>query len=78
MAKLGRARVKYSMAQPTEALAIYQDVLRSSPHLTDPDPRIGIGCCFWQLGHKDAAADAWQRSLTLVSYRAHLLLLDPF
>lgn len=67
MAKLGKARVNYSMGKYPEALKLYQQVLESSPNLVDPDPRIGIGCCFWYLGHKDEAAGAWERSLELVS-----------
>jgi RNA polymerase-associated protein CTR9 len=65
MAKMGKARVSYSMAKYAEALKAYQSILESSPGLIDPDPRIGIGCCFWQLGFKDDAATAWQRSLDL-------------
>ncbi|KAF2031373.1 hypothetical protein EK21DRAFT_63311 [Setomelanomma holmii] len=65
MAKMGKARVSYSMGKWAEALKGYQNVLESSPDLTDPDPRIGIGCCFWQLGFKDDAASAWQRCLDL-------------
>lgn len=65
MAKMGKARCNYSMAKYAEALKGYQSVLESSPSLIDPDPRIGIGCCYWQLGFKDDAASAWQRSLDL-------------
>jgi RNA polymerase-associated protein CTR9 len=65
MAKMGKARVSYSLGKWAEALKTYQNVLESSPDLTDPDPRIGIGCCFWQLGFKDDAAGAWKRSLDL-------------
>lgn len=65
MAKMGKARVSYSLGKYAEALKAYQNVLESSPGLIDPDPRIGIGCCFWQLGFKDDAASAWQRSLDL-------------
>lgn len=65
MAKMGKARVSYSMGKWADALKGYQNVLESSPGLIDPDPRIGIGCCFWQLGFKDDAASAWQRSLDL-------------
>jgi len=65
MAKMGKARVSYSMGKWAEALKAYQDVLSSSPDLVDPDPRIGIGCCFWQLGFRDDAAGAWQRALDL-------------
>jgi RNA polymerase-associated protein CTR9 len=65
MAKMGKARVHYSMGKYADALKVYQNVLESSPDLIDPDPRIGIGCCFWQLGFKEDAAAAWQRSLDL-------------
>ncbi|KAF2273195.1 tetratricopeptide repeat protein 1, partial [Westerdykella ornata] len=65
MARLGKARVNYSMGKYADALKLYQSVLESSPYLIDPDPRIGIGCCFWQLGFKDDAAGAWERSLEL-------------
>jgi RNA polymerase-associated protein CTR9 len=75
MAKMGKARVSYSMGKWAEALKGYQNVLESSPDLVDPDPRIGIGCCFWQLGFKDDAAGAWQRSLDLNSKSKIALLL---
>ncbi|ORY17631.1 hypothetical protein BCR34DRAFT_596805 [Clohesyomyces aquaticus] len=65
MARMGKARVSYSMGKYADALKLYQNVLESSPDLIDPDPRIGIGCCFWQLGFKDDAAGAWQRGLEL-------------
>jgi RNA polymerase-associated protein CTR9 len=67
MAMMGKARVQYSMGKYGEALKAYQSVLERNPNLIDPDPRIGIGCCYWQLGHKDEAAMAWQRALELVS-----------
>lgn len=65
MAKMGKARVHYSMGRWQDALKGYQNILESSPDMIDPDPRIGIGCCFWQLGFKDEAAKAWERSLEL-------------
>ncbi|KAF2841406.1 tetratricopeptide [Patellaria atrata CBS 101060] len=65
MAVLGKARVQYSLGKYAEALQCYQAVMERSPELIDPDPRIGIGCCFWQLGHKDDAKTAWERSLEL-------------
>ncbi|CBY00969.1 hypothetical protein IAQ61_011872 [Plenodomus lingam] len=65
MAKMGKARVHYSMGKWADALKGYQNILESSPDMLDPDPRIGIGCCFWQLGFKHDAAGAWQRSLEL-------------
>ncbi|KAH7117157.1 hypothetical protein B0J11DRAFT_469689 [Dendryphion nanum] len=79
LAKLGKARVNYSLGKYTEALKIYQSVLESSPGLIDPDPRIGIGCCFWNLGYKDDAAQAWQRSLELnPSSKGALILLGIY
>ncbi|KAI4624866.1 uncharacterized protein J4E87_005347 [Alternaria ethzedia] len=79
MAKMGKARVHYSMGKWAEALKGYQNILESSPDLLDPDPRIGIGCCFWQLGHKDEAASAWQRSLELnPSSKIALILLGIY
>ncbi|KAL4917936.1 hypothetical protein BDW62DRAFT_210858 [Aspergillus aurantiobrunneus] len=65
MAILGRARAHYLLGRFAEALEGYQKVLIRMPGLTDPDPRIGIGCCFWQLGFKDQAKVAWERALVL-------------
>lgn len=65
MAKMGRARTLYLQRQFPQALQTYQDVLTKMPGLTDPDPRIGIGCCLWQLGFRERAQAAWERSLAL-------------
>ncbi|KAJ5080983.1 hypothetical protein N7456_013693 [Penicillium angulare] len=65
MAILGRARALYMLGRYAEALDAYQKVLMKVPNLTDPDPRIGLGCCLWQLGFKDQAKTAWERSLAL-------------
>ncbi|KAF9884276.1 hypothetical protein FE257_001951 [Aspergillus nanangensis] len=65
MAILGRARTQYMLGRYAEALEGYQKVLMKMPGLTDPDPRIGIGCCLWQLGFKDQAKVAWERALSL-------------
>ncbi|KAJ5595777.1 hypothetical protein N7450_002235 [Penicillium hetheringtonii] len=65
MAILGRARALYMLGRYAEALEAYQKVLMKVPNLTDPDPRIGLGCCLWQLGFKDQAKVAWERSLAL-------------
>lgn len=71
MAMLGKAKVLFSSGKYAEALQGYQHVLERSPSLIDPDPRIGIGCCLWQLGHKEHAKLAWERSLQLVSLAPH-------
>ncbi|KAL1969049.1 hypothetical protein VTN77DRAFT_883 [Rasamsonia byssochlamydoides] len=65
MALLGHARAQYSLGRYAEALEGYQKVLTKMPGLTDPDPRIGIGCCLWQLGFKEQAKVAWERALAL-------------
>jgi len=64
-ALLGRARAQYSMGKFGDALGSYQRVLEHAPEMSDPDPRIGIGCCFWALGHKDDAQVAWQRAIDI-------------
>ncbi|KAJ9618543.1 protein required for normal CLN1 and CLN2 G1 cyclin expression [Knufia peltigerae] len=76
MAAMGKARTLYLQRQFAPALQTYQDVLAKMPGLTDPDPRIGIGCCLWQLGFPDRAKAAWERSLALTpeSKVAHALL----
>jgi len=66
MAVLGRARTQYLLGRYTDALQGYQEVLGKMPGLTDPDPRIGIGLCLWQLGFRERSKLAWERSLALV------------
>lgn len=63
MAIMGKARALFSLGKYADALTNYQSALERAPQLQDPDPRIGIGCCFWQLNHKDEAHSAWQRAL---------------
>ncbi|KAJ5144173.1 uncharacterized protein N7515_002960 [Penicillium bovifimosum] len=65
MAILGRARAHYMLGRYADALEGYQKALVKMPNLTDPDPRIGLGCCLWQLGFKDQAKVAWERALAL-------------
>lgn len=65
MAVIGKSRALYSLGKWAEALEGYQEVLGKMPDLIDPDPRIGIGACFWQLGYKDDAKMAWERSLEI-------------
>ena len=75
-ALIGKSRALYSLGKFAEALAGYQEVLTKAPELIDPDPRIGIGCCFWQLGYKEDAKTAWDRSLEITpdSKVANILL----
>ncbi|KAL2753316.1 hypothetical protein ACRALDRAFT_1036001, partial [Sodiomyces alcalophilus JCM 7366] len=65
LAVMGKARAYFSLGKYAESLAAYQEVLSKMPDLVDPDPRIGIGCCFWQLGYKEDAKLAWERSLEI-------------
>lgn len=71
-ALMGKARILHVKRHYAEALRAYQDVLRISPRLK-PDPRIGIGLCFWQLNCPIEAKAAWERSAALVS---SLILLE--
>ncbi|KAK3313430.1 hypothetical protein B0H66DRAFT_566053 [Apodospora peruviana] len=65
LAVMGKARAFFSLGRYQDSLAAYQDVLSKMPDLVDPDPRIGIGCCFWQLGYKEDAKSAWERCLEI-------------
>ena len=67
MALMGKARTLFSLGRYADALGCYQDVLAKMPDMQDPDPRIGIGCCFWQLSHQKEACEAWERALQIVS-----------
>ena len=71
MAVLGKGRTLFSLGRFADALECYQDVLAKTPDLLDPDPRIGIGCCLWQLSHTEEAKEAWERALELVSFSLH-------
>ena len=65
VAVLGKARALFSLGDYAKALEGYQEALHKMPDLIDPDPRIGIGCCFWQLGFKEDAKIAWERALEI-------------
>ncbi|KAM6502121.1 RNA polymerase II-associated protein [Amanita muscaria] len=62
VALLGKARIVYAQRNYKDALRLFQDVLRYNPACL-PDPRIGIGLCFWAMDQKVKAKAAWQRSL---------------
>lgn len=60
-----QARILYTKRDPASALTIFQFVLAQKPDL-QPDPRVGIGLCYWVLGSRQQAKGAWRRSLELV------------
>lgn len=64
-AAMARARILFGNKKYAQALEGYQEVLLHRPDM-DPDPRIGIGLCYWALGYKDDAKLAWERSLEIV------------
>ena len=65
IALIGKARVHFTRNQFAIALRLYQKALTLRPDMR-PDPRIGIGQCFWHLKMKDDAKLAWERALELV------------
>ncbi|KAI0405729.1 hypothetical protein F4802DRAFT_561712 [Xylaria palmicola] len=78
LALMGKARALYGLGNYKDSLITYQDILLKAPDLVDPDPRIGIGCCLWQLGYKDDAKQAWIRSLELNPESKALILLGLY
>ncbi|QRV87479.1 RNA polymerase II-associated protein [Ceratobasidium sp. AG-Ba] len=61
IALMGKARIQYARKQYREALKGFQECLTLNPKML-PDPRIGIGLCFWQLDHRERALSAWKRA----------------
>ncbi|KAI0319009.1 RNA polymerase II-associated protein [Amylostereum chailletii] len=75
VALMGKGRILYARRQYQQALKIFQHVLMLNPQCV-PDPRIGIGLCFWAMNHKDHAKAAWLRSVEVnpSEWSGHLLL----
>jgi len=71
IALIGKARVHYGRNQFSIALRLYQKALMARPDM-QPDPRIGIGQCFWHLKMKSDALAAWERAAELVALCPHL------
>lgn len=64
-ALLGKAQIILKKTKNySNALKLYQQVLLINP-VMKPDPRIGIGLCFWLLKDEKMAVLSWQRSLEL-------------
>ncbi|ODQ65156.1 TPR-like protein [Nadsonia fulvescens var. elongata DSM 6958] len=64
LATMGKARVLYAKKNYKGALKLYQSALAARPDMF-PDPRIGIGLCFWKLDAKHDALAAWERALEI-------------
>lgn len=76
LALLGKAQITLLKTQNyANALKLYQQVLVLNP-IVKPDPRIGIGLCFWCLKDKTMAQKAWSRALEIdpSNLKARLLL----
>lgn len=61
-ALMGKAKIFFYKQNYLAALKVLQKVLQLNP-LLRPDPRIGIGLCYWFLDRKDLANHAWQNSI---------------
>lgn len=61
-ALMGKAKLYFYRQNYLAALKVFQKVLQLNP-LIRPDPRIGIGLCYWFLERKDLANQAWQNSI---------------
>jgi RNA polymerase-associated protein CTR9 len=60
------ARLLFARRAHESALATYQKLLSLNPDMS-PDPRIGLGLCFWVLGDHERGRVAWERALARVS-----------
>lgn len=56
-----KAKALYRKRNYAPALRLFQQVLILNPMMT-PDPRIGVGLCFWALGDAVGAESAWSRA----------------
>lgn len=61
-ALLGKAKIYFYRENYLSALKVFQKILMLNP-LLRPDPRIGIGLCYWFLDRKDLANQAWHNSI---------------
>ncbi|KAI1318557.1 protein required for normal CLN1 and CLN2 G1 cyclin expression [Mortierella claussenii] len=74
-ALLGTARIHYMRENYTQALNLYRNVLKLQPDCI-PNPRIGMGLCFYKLGMIDSAQQAFERCVEMSPQdaTAHILL----
>jgi len=74
-ALLGMARILFIRENYTQALGLYRNVLKLQPDCI-PNPRIGMGLCFYKLGMIEAGRQAFERCIEINSQdsTAHVLL----
>ncbi|KAG0084567.1 protein required for normal CLN1 and CLN2 G1 cyclin expression [Podila epicladia] len=74
-AMLGMARIQFVRENYAAALTTYRNALRYQPDCK-PDPRIGMGLCFYKLGMPEAAQQSFERAVELdpKNATAHVLL----
>lgn len=74
-ALLGKAQIMLKKTKNyAAALKLYQQVLLINPTMK-PDPRLGIGLCFWLLKDEKMAITSWERSFELdANSKAKILL----
>lgn len=66
-ALLGMARIQIIRENYSQALTTYRQVLKLLPDCT-PNPRIGMGICFYKLGMEDTATTAFRRCIEMVKH----------
>lgn len=71
---LMRAKLLYQKKNFAGALKLFQELLVINPVL-NPDPRLGIGLCAWQLKDYKMALEAWNRSLELQPNNTNIKIL---
>lgn len=69
-----RAKLLYQKKNYTASLRSFQELLVINPSM-QPDPRIGIGLCFWQLKDYKIAIASWKRALNLNSENKNAAIL---
>ncbi|KAF8939465.1 protein required for normal CLN1 and CLN2 G1 cyclin expression [Dissophora ornata] len=74
-ALLGMARILFIRENYIQALNYYRNVLKLQPDCI-PNPRVGMGLCFYKLGMLDSAQQAFERCVEMHAQdaTAHVLL----
>ncbi|KAG0333130.1 protein required for normal CLN1 and CLN2 G1 cyclin expression [Podila humilis] len=73
-ALLGMARIQFIRENYTGALNTYRNAMKYQPDCK-PDPRIGMGLCFYKLGMIDTAQQAFERAVELDPHNSTALML---